>query len=49
MFSKKPEKKDSRIQGFEDSSGSLGVFLQNQKRQGVRKDRVRYASMHPNI
>jgi len=35
------ERKGSRSRGFEDSSGSLGIFFQNQKRQGVRKDRVR--------
>ena len=28
--------KDSRSQGFKGSSGSLGIFFQNQKRQGVK-------------
>ena len=28
--------KGSRSQGFKGSSGSLGIFFQNQKRQGVK-------------
>ena len=31
------EAKGSRSRGFKDSSGSLGIFFQNQKRQGVGK------------
>jgi hypothetical protein len=34
------KRKGSRIRGVEGSSGSLGIFFQNQKRQGVRKARV---------
>ena len=30
------KRKGSRIQGFKGSSGSLGIFFQNQKRQGVK-------------